>query len=249
MFEENIEIIKNTFSDCKGSGMYFALFFVCVLYIIIKEKNKNIKALLGYFSVAILLIILNPAFDKLIDKLINKNVYFRLFWLLPMGVSMAYVAVDIIQSLNEKSKKILTFFAIIFIIIVSGKWIYTEENYVKVHNMYKIPDQAKWIIDIISVDEATYKKVMLPESLVPYIRQVNADIELAYPRMPYGYASYQLLTELHNGNVEYVTKSSEAKGCNYIIFENNVPLSVEITDLGYKLIGQTYSYNVYKLEK
>ena len=41
MFSENMEVIKKTFSECKGTGMYFALFFVSIIYIFLKEKDKN----------------------------------------------------------------------------------------------------------------------------------------------------------------------------------------------------------------
>lgn len=59
MFEENIEIIKNTFGEFKGSGMYMILFFISIIYILIKEDNKKVKAFLVYFSIIILLITLN----------------------------------------------------------------------------------------------------------------------------------------------------------------------------------------------
>lgn len=249
MFSENMEVIKKTFSECKGTGMYFALFFVSIIYIFLKEKDKNKKIIFGYFPLIVLLVILNPIFNKIIDRFINQNVYFRMFWLLPIGFEIVYVAVDIIQGLEQKIKKIFMLIAIILIIISSGKFIYTEENYIKVHNLYKIPDQAKWVITIISEDTLENKKVMLPESLVPYIRQVNSNIELAYPRQPYGYESNDLLRELHNGNVQFVTEMSKEKKCNYIVFENSVELTDDITNYGYELLGQTYSYDVYKLKE
>ena len=36
MFEENIEIIKNTFQEFIGSGMYMLLFLIALLYIYMK---------------------------------------------------------------------------------------------------------------------------------------------------------------------------------------------------------------------
>ena len=81
MFSENIEVIKKTFSECKGTGMYFALFFVSIIYIFLKEKDKNKKIIFGYFPLIVLLVILNPIFNKIIDKFINQNVYFRMFWI------------------------------------------------------------------------------------------------------------------------------------------------------------------------
>lgn len=249
MFDENIETIKSIFSECKGSGMYFAIFFISILYILIKEKDKNKKILLGYFPLLVLFIILNPLFNKLINPFVNKNVYFRMFWLLPMGLCITYASVDVINSLEKTKNKIFALLGIILIIVFSGKLIYNKENYQKVHNWYKVPDQAKWVTQIITEDDLENKKVMLPETLVPYIRQINSDIELAYPRQPFGYGENEMLIQLHSGNVEYVVEKCKEKNCNYIIFENNVKLSDDMSKYGYELLGQTYSYNIYKLVK
>ena len=39
MFQNSIEIIKNTFLEYKGQGMYIALFLIGMLYIFLKEKD------------------------------------------------------------------------------------------------------------------------------------------------------------------------------------------------------------------
>ena len=77
MFEENIEIIKNTFQEFIGSGMYMLLFFIALLYIYMKEDNKKNKAFLLYTSIIILLITLNPIFNKAVGKIFTE--YFGYF--------------------------------------------------------------------------------------------------------------------------------------------------------------------------
>ena len=102
MFEENIKIIKQTFLEFQGSGMYIVLFFISMIYIFIKEKDKKIKAFLIYFSIIILLITLNPIFNKLVGKIFTDTVYWRVYWMIPLGVTIAYGAVKFIK--NEKKK-------------------------------------------------------------------------------------------------------------------------------------------------
>ena len=57
MLKENIEIVKNTFQEYQGNGMYIALFFVAMLYIYLKEEDKKKKNLFLYFPICILLVV------------------------------------------------------------------------------------------------------------------------------------------------------------------------------------------------
>ena len=75
MFQENIEIIRNTFIEFKGTGMYVALFFIAMLYIYFKEEDKKKKSLFIYFPLIILFVTLNPLFNKIVGKIFTESVY------------------------------------------------------------------------------------------------------------------------------------------------------------------------------
>ena len=51
MLQENIKIIQTAYTEFKGTGMYIALYIIALLYILIKEENKNKKTLLGIYSI------------------------------------------------------------------------------------------------------------------------------------------------------------------------------------------------------
>lgn len=186
MFEENIEIIKNTFLEFIGSGMYMLLFFIALLYIYLKEENKKNKAFLLYTSIIVLLITLNPIFNKVVGKIFTASVYWRVFWLLPLGITIAYAGVKFINSEKTKYKQVVATVGLILIVVVSGKFIYTKENYFKLGNLYKLPDEDVLVTQLIGADDEEYKKVIAPESLVAHMRQVDASIDLAYRRDPQG---------------------------------------------------------------
>ncbi len=249
MFSESVEIIKRCYEEYKGSGMYLALFFVALIYVFLREENKNIKTFFGYYSIAVLLFILNPLFNKIVNPFININIYWRMFWLLPVGFAISYVAVKLIQERNKKSQKILLFVAICLIIISSGKLVYNKDNFKFTNNLYKLPDEAKTIAYLIVQDDTDYKKVMLPETLVSYIRQISPEIELKYGRQPINYDGNILLRELKTGNVEYVTQKCKETNCNYIIFSRDVSLSISPKYFGYEIFAQTENYDIYKLIK
>lgn len=249
MFNANIETIKIAATEYIGSGMYIALFLVAILYIFIKEENRNIKFFLGWFSITIFIIILNPIFAKLVENVFTKSVYWRFFWMLPIGITMAYVGTKVVMFRKKISGKVITSICLILIIMISGKFIYSEENYKKVDNAYKLPDEAVHVAYILENDEKKYKKVMLPTELVPYIRQINGNINLMYARNPQGYENNELIQEFENGNLEYVVTKCRSEYCNYIIFNKATQLNSNMSDYGFNLLAQTENYDIYVLSE
>lgn len=243
-----IETIKSATTEYIGSGMYIALFLVSLLYIFLKEENKNIKIFLGCFSILIIGIVINPIFCKLVEKVFTKSVYWRLFWMLPIGIVLAYICAKIVNHQEKKIYKILVALSLLFIIMISGKFIYTKENYIKVGNAYKLPDEAVHIAYILEQEDKQYKKVMLPTSLVPYIRQINGNINLMYPRKPRGYAGIEIVQRHEAGDVEYVANKCKEENCNYIIFNKQTVLTKSLSDYEYELFEQTENYDLYRLK-
>ena len=105
MFEKSIEIISNAFLQYKGNGMYMALFLLGMLYIYLNEKDKKMRCLFLYFPLATLFVTLNPLFNKCVGKIFTGSVYWRLFWLLPIGITIAYCLIKFVQDQKEKSQK------------------------------------------------------------------------------------------------------------------------------------------------
>ena len=129
MLKENIEIVKNTFQEYQGNGMYIALFFVAMLYIYLKEEDKKKKNLFLYFPICVLLVTLNPLFNKMVGKIFTASVYWRMYWILPVGITIAYSVVKFVSEQKEKSQKIVVAISLITIIIFSGKFIYAGNNF------------------------------------------------------------------------------------------------------------------------
>lgn len=246
MFKENIEIIKNTFQEFIGQGMYILLFLIALLYIYVKEDNKKNKAFLLYGSIIILFITLNPIFNKVVGKIFTSSVYWRVFWMLPFGITIAYAGVKFINTEKEKYKQIVAMIGLILIVIVSGKLVYNEENYFKLGNLYKLPDEDVLVTQLIGADDEEYKKVIAPESLVAHMRQVDASMDLAYRRDPQGNGN-PTLTALMSGNVEELIKNAKIKNCNYIVFRKETVLNGNMEDYNFEKFDETDNYIIYKL--
>lgn len=246
MFDENIEIIKNNFLDFKGSGMYIALFLVAIVYLYLKEENKSLRNFFIYTPLIILAITLNPLFHKIAGKILTSGIYWRVFWMLPLGITISYASVKVIANLKDKMEKIIVAISIITIIMISGKFIYTPNNYKKVGNLYKLPDEDVLVAYIIGADNADYKKAIVPPDLTAHIRQVDSNIKLSYDREPKSYDNHPIVLAVSTGNVKGIIKIAEEEECNYVVFEKAVTLDGKMEDYGFSILSETNKYVIYK---
>ena len=190
-------------------------------------------------------ITLNPIFHKIIGNLFEAT-YWRLFWLIPLIIEIAYFSVLLIKE-QEKKNQVVACVGIILIIIFSGKFIYNQNNFIKTGNLYKLPDESVLVAQLIGADEAEYKKAIVPETLVAHIRQIDASIELLYKRDPEGkYFENPAWRELNSGNVEGITKIAKDKKCNYIVFKKAAVLTAKMEDYGFEKMTETENYAIYK---
>ena len=247
MFENSSFIVKDSFLQFRGSGMYLALFFIAMLYLYLKEENKKIKWLLVYFPIVVLLITLNPLFQKLVKNIFTIYTYWRVFWMLPIGITIAYVSVKFVNQIQNKKEKIVVLVSFIVIIIMSGNFMYTKENFSKLGNWYKLPDESVQVAQLIGIDDEDYKKAIVPESIVGHIRQIDSSIMLAYSRDPEGYTGNSLLIDLYSGNVKGVVVRALQDNCNYVVYSKATVLVGKMEDYGFEKISETQNYAIYKL--
>ena len=250
MFTSEMNIIKAGLSDWIGNGMYITLYIISLIYLLFKAKDKkqNNKCIFGYSAIAILFIICNPIFTILVKSVFNYDVYWRLFWIIPIGITMAYSGADFILSNSAKKNRIIIFIGIIVCIIFSGKLIFSNENYQNYNNPYKIPDEILEITNLILKDKGEYKKVLLPMECTPYIRQVTSKIDLMYERNPSGYDGYDIVTEYEKGNVEYIANICKDVKCNYIVMRKSIEVDDSFSNYGYDYFAETDRYIIVKTQ-
>lgn len=247
MFQSNIEIIVKNFLQFKGEGMYLALFFIAMLYIWIKEENKNRKMFFVYYNLLILFITLNPLFNKIVGSVFKSTTYIRVFWMLSIGITISYGAVKFINEGKDKLQKIVITIAITSIIFCSGKIMYNTENYQKIANIYKVPDESVQVAQIIGADDEEYKKALVSEQLAAYIRQVDATIGLAYKRDPQGYLNNEFVLAMLQGRSEDIANLAIKNDCNYLVLRKDIPLTLDMGYFGFSVLSMTDNYTIYKI--
>lgn len=246
MLIEGLNTIKTTFLEYKGTGAYIVLYIIALVYIFLKEENKKIKLFFIGLTACIGIITLNPIFSAIVEPFFPVSVYWRMYWMFPLGITISYVITKIIMSRKGNAEQIILGIIAVVTIVLSGKLIYNKENYVAVNNLYKVPNEAYEIATAIMQDNTRTKKVMPTTDLVSYIRQVNPEIVLMYAREPKSYDSVTIVIQQQKGNVQYVTRNCKTANCNYIIWGKTMPKNEELEKYDYNVFYETDNYLIYK---
>ena len=139
------------FREFAGEGMIVTLFLLAVIWLWVTEKRKEIKIVFVYMPVTVLAIFLFPVTAKIMDAVLGEEIYYRFMWLWPIVPTIAYATVQLWRAVKEQSR-ILVVVVISLIIILSGKLMYTNENYSIAENQYHVPQAVVDICDDIRID-------------------------------------------------------------------------------------------------
>ncbi len=250
MFSKEIEVIKIAFSNYFADGKYFLIFLMALLILIVEEKKKENRDFLLYYPALVLAIILNPIFCSIILKVVSQNVYYRFFWMLPLGIMIAYLGTILISKLDKKVVKSIVGLIFIGMIAYSGTFVYSNQTFEKVNNWYKLPDEYVQVIQILTEAPLKTKKAVTSIDMIGYVRQLDANINLAYERRPYGdYDRYEIVRYYNSGDVENLTKLCKQKRTNIIVYDNSIKLTISPAYFGFELYAQTEHYDIYIQKK
>lgn len=256
MLKTTMEQIIASYAQYFGISMYFLLFLIASIYLYISEKEKNNFVLLIEYSLLNLFVIFNPLIAKWVIAAIDKKVYWRVFWIFPLTVVLAYTATTIVQKIKEKQGKMVVTIAFILIIVFSGKFIYTPDNFTAKTNWYKLPQETISICNILKNDSDDDIRVVVPPSLESTIRQYDADIYMVYGRDGGINSHYKDINErnaLRNLmlgdvlNVPSIYSSMRYFDCNYLVVYNSTVLSENLGDYEFEYVESTDIYDIYRL--
>ena len=90
---ETLEILK----AYNGTGYYGMLFIASLLYLYFTEEDTHTKKILVIVPTVIQILFLIPYFYMIYNKL-DEGTYYRLLWLLPTTLVIAYTACKIIDT-------------------------------------------------------------------------------------------------------------------------------------------------------
>lgn len=169
------------FKSVTGPYVMFGLFLASLIYIVVTQSKRE-KAIFVYISVIVLFLFFNPiVFGIVGKKILGDQTYCRMLWIVPQVLIMAYVLSDICEKFDgQKIKQAGVVILCVFILMISGHFIYNSDNYSIRENAYGLSDEVVTLVNAITPYEKNdelFARVSAVPEVASQIRQVST-----YPR-------------------------------------------------------------------
>lgn len=252
MWSHSLEL----FQEYMGTGLIVIWFLVSLIYLWIAEKRKHIRLLFIYVPVILLLIFFNPLFAGLVSGIAGGEIYYRLLWLMPMTLTLAFGAVHAMGRL-EGIKKAAFGVVLAVIIMISGSYIYSNPFFSRAENIYHVPQSVVDICDAIEV-EGREVKAIFPVELLQYVRQYSPVVCMPYGRdilvgemMEWNelwqewYGLYELM-EAAEIDAKPMAEGCRSQGVVYIILPADKKVNGRLEDYEFEVFARVENYIIYK---
>ena len=239
--------ILEIFQKFTGSGFLTILYLLTLLYLWTSEKNSTFRAVFVYgASVIQVLFFLPPFFYGY--RLLDQGTYYRILWLLPMTVTIAYAMVKILGRYPVGSIVIGA-----VMVAICGNYVYSNKYITLAENIYHIPQEVVEVCDIIMPGEDEERVTgVFPDDLIHFVRQYTDRIRMAYGRdylaPDWIYGDHPLRSVMNQEEIrvsELVRLATEQK-CQYIILRKDKEIVGDFKRLNVLKIGETTNYDIYR---
>jgi len=237
------------FSKYAGAGFIMAWFVICAVYLFVQEKDKGKRVLFLYVPIILVLLFFNPLFIRIIYGVIGEEIYYRILWLLPVAIVIAYTIVKIYCGLRgRKAYGFLGLAAIL--VIISGSCIYFNPAFERAENIYHVPDEVVEICDAIEV-EGREVMAVFPSEMIIYIRQYSARVcmpygrEMLVERWGLGNDLYDAM-EAEVLEAELISGLAKESACHYVIINSDKAVKGDFKDYGYVEVTRVGQYIIYQ---
>lgn len=231
-----------------GNRWYLLLAIVAYIYLFFATKESRRKIV--YPSVLLTFLVLNPI---LYQYVYSKIIYWRLMWLLPNTLAIAYATVLFVRKRKHIAVKVIAFVLVLAAVVWKGTNVYTHSGMAKASNQQKVDARVQQVCDeMLAVDETP--KCIAALNLSYEIRQYCGDIELMYGRNVEGYInviddlSLRIANEMRseNPNYDYIFAQAMAKNYDFVVLEDykTVPEDL-LNQYGYQIYKNVAGYNLY----
>ncbi len=241
--------VVELFRNYMGTGLIVVWFVVCLVYLFLREQDRGRRVLFLYVPAALFLLFFNPLFMRIVYGIIGAEIYYRILWLMPITIVIAYTIVHVYQSI--KGRTAILFLAVsVLLISLSGKFIYKNVYFTKAENLYHMPVAVVQICDLIEV-EGREVMAVFPQELIPFVRQYSPLV-----CMPYG---REMLIESWGNSSEFydameaavldakkLTEMSKNHNCHYMIIREQAEVDGDFEEYGFLEFAKTEGYIIYR---
>lgn len=257
--KEAMSVVLEDFILYNGNSFLFLMFIVALVLLWFVESDRRIRTVLIYLSVALIVVFICPAYAWIGQK-IDEEIYYRVFWALPIGLVFCYGSVRLLIRMKKTISRILVGVLLLLIVCMNGKLVYKNTIYFKASNAYHVPQIVIDVADAVRLEN--YKPIaVFPAELLPFLRQYTGDIFTPYGRnvMEEGWYCWSLLykaMEAEVYDIEEIAKQARNEHCAFVVLSAMKEKQGNMEELDYFLVdvvnGLYYvymDYNYYEIMK
>lgn len=236
------------FKDYIGTGLVFVYYIASVIRMLITEKRREYRILFIYMPAVVLALFFCPPIAKLMQTYADEDTYYRILWILPMTVTIAYTITDLFAKARGKVRIVILALAVVMI-VTGGKLIYTDTEYSVAENEYHMPNAVVEICDEIAIPGREIM-VAFPTEMLVYVRQYTPLIV-----MPYGYEELKYVKhfetlheqiEMDEPDAEILFTEAKNRSCHYIVIAESKKIKGSPEDYGFYDYAHIDGYVIYR---
>lgn len=245
MWSEIIVLFKNYI----GNGLAAGLFLVSFLYLLIVEKDRTKRIILLYTSVVTMALFFFPLFAREVYLYLDEETYYRILWLVPMTVVIAYAGVRLVAGFSGRWMKVPAALLVCGLIVVTGDYVYDNPYLSLAENRFHVPQTVALVCDAIIV-EGREVRAVFPSEMLPYVRQYTANVcmpygrEMVVERWQNDNPLYDAMCE-EEVDCEKIASLAAEQGCHYIILHETKPGQEGFEKTDYHYVETAAGYRIY----
>ena len=250
-----VQIALQEFKNYWANGWHALLFALALIYILICVKEKTIKKTFAWYSGLFVAIYACPITIKIITIFIGELVYWRMFWILPTSIIMAFAFTHLYEKVSTRWLKAMVILAMTLVVSLGGAFMYTNVTFTVAPNWHKVGVAVPGVCEAIRNDAKEQgleqPLAVVVDSLLTEIRQYDANIKLLYGRNAQRQAASKNRMRVYKQmqkeipNYAKLSKLLKKYNCNYLVWTGSEESFAGFEDNGFRLVGQVDRYKVF----
>ncbi len=246
--EEAMNQISYWYQQYYGDGFFLMMAIASYIYLYAHAKKERKRFL---YPIALLVFcVANPLLYFLV---FHQIIYWRLFWVIPDAVVIAYAVTKLVQAASKMADKVMVLTMALLFLLFNGSNVYRKGGFTQAQNPEKVDREVKEVCDfMLKLEDAP--RCILPRPFLCQARQYSGEIRPMYGRNVLGYIldanedQWGMYYQIESGQADYDFIFRRASELGYefvVIYEwNEVEKSVPGV-YNYQEAGLIDDYRIY----
>lgn len=243
-----MEAIALVWQNISGSGMLTALYICAMVFLFYKEKETYKRILFVYLPMLWMGILFLPVTYQVVSTVIDEELYYRFFWMLPMTLVISYALIQAYHMYQGRYRRGLAV-VMAAVVMFCGDFLYNNWRYTIAENVYHVPERVVALCDFMHA-EGREVMALIPAELMQYIRQYDSTICMPYGReilmenLTFYHPLYNIMEE-ETIDSDMLAETASQYGCVYIVLKQDKIKTKEVDSFGYEWVNTICGYDVY----